>query len=111
MCFVYQSIEFSLCELWHVDVIGRRQYSSCGTSLDDVRAILDVEPNRVSSLIRRVDHTILGTGFTVEQAESKAGALITVASGCAKSVNGYKHARTRNDSCIDRISQTNINET
>ena len=46
----------------------------------------------------------------VEETESKAGAVIAMATGGTQSVNGYQHARSGYDSGIDGITQAYVEE-
>src|SRR6185436_18853593 len=61
-----ERVEFSLTQLGHIDVVCRRQNPAAGTSLDNVGAVYDVEPNCITRIVFGIDDAILRTALMIE---------------------------------------------
>src|SRR5690348_2192040 len=105
-----QRVQFCLRELRYVHVISGRKNTARSARLNDVRSIFNVEAHGKTSLLRRVDDSILRTSFVIEKAETETGSFVTMAAGRTEGVHRHEHARTGNDARIDRITKSDVEE-
>src|SRR6185369_13848577 len=99
-----ERVEFSLTQLGHIDVVCRRQNPAAGTSLDNVGAVFDVEPNCITRIVFGIDDAILRTALMIEHAVSKSSAAVAMPACRTQRVHGDEHSRPGNYAGIDSVA-------
>src|ERR1700751_4749102 len=107
MRFIDQRVEFGLRQLRRVHGIGKREYATCRASLDDGRTVFVCEANRPACFIGSVDHANFRPGLWTQRSITVSG-LVTMPARRPDGVYRHQHTWPRNDTALDRISQTRI---
>ena len=108
--FGHQGVEFGLCELRGIDIVGQGQDAAGGAGLDDVGAVFDVVAHRQAGLVRTVDDAVGDAGFAAEDIGGEAGGGVAMPAGGAEGVDGNQHARAGNLAGGDGVAQADIDE-
>src|SRR5229473_1702481 len=99
MCFVYQRIEFGLRQLRRIHGVGKREYATRRTGLDDRRAVLVCQANRPARFIGSVDHANFRPGLWAQRPFAVSG-FVAMSTRRSDGVYRHQHARPRNDAAL-----------
>ncbi len=105
--FVNERIHFRLRQLRRADIVAKRQDTTGCAHLDDVRAVLHLEPHRITELVGSTGDADLDARLRAEPLKWKP-VVVAMPAACAKGVDRHEHPRSDREPAGDRIAQADV---